>query len=661
MKKRRGKLQTQLVIMLLLLSIVPAIVIMIMSITLTRKSTKELVSVYTKQIIEQLDYNINDYIGMGRSTVGDILGSEYVKTAVSRYYKLSASEQSTLRGEINEKVLPIINTQDMIAGVYICSSGKVCYKNVKIEDTFDIKAFEASDDYIKMQDQDSSLFNWFSIGEGEEKKVYISRKAADSDNGYVVVLMDKVVLNNFLQLANVDACMSIIILDENNEVIESTSQDMIIEEGIIKKLNDLQETTMVETINDNVVSLIKCTNGWKVISIAPVTDLMMDFNQSCIGILLILVVLMIIAVIISILEGRRVTRPIITMATYMKEVQDGHLDISTKIKQAIRINSEEIGLLVTGFTNMVDSLKEMVNTSKNVTSTAKSNTTILKQQAMATSQAAVGISETTESITQGALKQRDAIEETGKLVGNLSRNINQVNEIVEEIRKTSQITMSISHEAHQQLEQLHTQTEKNLCISNRVTQSVQALGKETANINQILEMVQKINKQTNLLALNASIEAVRAGDSGKGFMVVAEEVRRLSEQIADAIINIAQVVDVIDDKGQSALAELSTAEEVFNQQYPLVEGINHIFAKIYAKMDDIDEQINKTNTLIMTVSYDKEKIEEQMKDIAQIAEEFACIIEEVNAETIEQVEASSQINELAVHLLEVVSSLENCY
>ncbi|MBP3887765.1 MAG: methyl-accepting chemotaxis protein [Cellulosilyticum sp.] len=661
MSGNKGRLQTQLVATFLLLSTVPMIIIMIMSITLTRKSTKNLVSSYTRQIVQQLEYNIHDYIGVGRGTLGDILALEYVKSATARYYKLDAIEQSTLRSNISEQILSIINTQDIITGIYICSEGKICYKDVKVKDTFDIMAFQASDAYTEMQNQSSVVSNWFCMGEGEENNIYIARKPSLSDNGYVVIMMDKSVLTRFIELANVDTCMSITILDEENQVISATDSSIPVKTDILERFDQLEEVSAVETINDNVVSMIKCSNGWKVIGVAPMTDLMIDFNRSCQSIILVLAIIIIIAIIISILQGKRITKPIVMMASYMKEVQSGHLDISHKIKEKTRINSKEIGLLITGFTDMINSLKEMIDTSKMVTATAKESTKILQYQATATSQSAEGISGTTESIAQGALQQRDAIEEADKMIAVLSENVNEVNNIIEDIRCISQITMNISCATRQKLGELTDQSEKNIQISNKVADSVQTLGAETANINQILEMIEKINKQTNLLAINASIEAVRAGESGKGFMVVAEEVRKLSLETSKAITNIANVLQVIEQKRQSTLSELAHAMEIFGEQRPLVEGINHTFTDIYEKMDGIDGQINKANELITIVSLEKQKIAERMKDITQIAEEFACIIEEVNAETIEQVEASNKINELATQLLEVVSSLEACY
>ncbi|MEE1071280.1 MAG: methyl-accepting chemotaxis protein, partial [Cellulosilyticum sp.] len=350
----------------------------------------------------------------------------------------------------------------------------------------------------------------------------------------------------------------------------------------------------------------------------------------------------------------------------MKDVQngnlaDGNLAIDKKLNQIANSGAEEIRMLISGFNNMLASLQEMILTSKNVASIAKTNTKALQQQADTTSQSAVSISNTTESITDGALKQRDAMEEAVKLVGTLSENVNEVNDIIEEIRLASQIIMGVSEKTREKLQKLYSQSEANIQTSNKVSECVKELGEETENINKILEMIQNINKQTNLLAINASIEAARAGDSGKGFAVVAEEVRKLSTEIEEAIRHIAEVVEVIEIKRESTLLELKEATQAFNKQLPMVDGVNDTFSDIYNRMNAIDEKIYMTNALINTISVEKEEIESKMQDISQIAQEFACIIEKVNVGTIEQVEASNKISTLAVQLLEVVTSLETCY
>lgn len=661
MQGKRGKLQTQLVAIFLLISILPALIIMSMSIGVTTNSTRDLVSIYTEQIAQQLNYNTNNYINTARAAIGDILASEYVKTAISRYDILSASEQSALRAEINVKVLSIMNTQDEISGVYICSNGKICYKNVKVKDTFDIQAFEESKAYQEMKAAQDTAFYWFSVGERAEKRVYLARKAASSDKGYVVMMMSHDTLAKLLDLANVDTCMSIAILDQKDQYILATNENLVINQVVLEEIEKAEEPISVKHINNTIICMIKLSNGWKVVSAAPVELLMAKFNQSCKSIVFVLMILIVLVIGISLVVGKKVTLPIVKMASYMNEVQKGNLEIEYQLRHDISIKNREVQMLVSGFSSMLAALKEMMTTSKKVTMTAKNNTSELQHQAQTTSQSAEDVSTTIETISKGALNQRDATEEVVRLVTTMSESINEVGSIMEEIGTTSQYTKSVSDQTCNKLEALQGQSERNVEISHKVSESVQELGNETKNISNILSMIERINKQTNLLAINASIEAVRAGESGKGFMVVAEEVRKLSTEIEQAIKKIAEVVQVIDEKRQTAVADLSEAMMVFDEQQPLVKDISEIFYTIYKGMNGIDKKLNTTNALITKVIHEKQNVEDKIKAIAYISDEFACVIEEVNAQMIEQVQASNTISHLASQLMEDALSLETCY
>ena len=660
MIKNKGKLRTQLVIIFLLISIIPAIVIMSMSIGLTTRSTKDLVGVYTEKIIEQLNYNIDNYIGTARGAMGDVASSTYIQTATSRYQSLGADEQSTLRADIDDKITPIIKTQEVLGGIYVCGQGSVYYKNLKVQDTFDIKTFEASDIYQEVQELSSTEFKWFLLDNSTGKDIYLIRKVG-TNGGYVVFLMNNQVLEELLDLANVDQCMSLAILDEDNQIIEATYKEMKIDSKMLSYLNKTDNEKITRSIDNSLVSVIECSNGWKILSVAPVSNLMKDFIRSCMSIILVLAICMAIVAIVSFMMGSKITRPIVKMASYMKKVQEGDLSLAHQISQDIKANNIEILMLVNGFSSMLSSLGEMIATSKKVTESVKTNTYALKEQARTTSTSATDISTTIENITVGATRQSDETEDAVSLIEALSTNVNRVNGIVTSIRNTSNMTMTASEETRNKLDALYKQSETNIEISHKITESVQELGKETKRINEILEMIQRINKQTNLLAINASIEAVRAGESGKGFMVVAEEVRKLSMETTAAISKIGEVLGVIEDKRKITLEGLDEAVIIFNKQLPLVKNVNGTFAHIYSKMSGIDEEIIAVNALIETVSNQKQDIQHKVRAIAQIAEEFACIIEEVNAATIEQAQTSTTIDELATNLLKVVETLESCY
>lgn len=661
MQKKDRKLQTNLTAWLVILATIPAIMMMVLGVILTKDSTEKTVGVYTERIMEQLSYNMDSYISLARSTMGNVITLPYIQQMANDYPRLSGEDQSLLRQQVIEKVTPIIKTQGIIQGIYIGGEQGIYYQMNKNIDAFNLEEFKKMSVYKELEEALETTALWFCMPTEEMTRIYMVRKVSGKANGFVIFEVDGKVLEKYMDLANIEGGMSITLVDERNKVIKETRDTMVIEGKKLEVLRNLREDKVTSSQEGYLISAMLCSNGWKIISVAEESNLMAGFYASCKILLGILLVCIISAIGISLVISRKITEPIVKMAGYMKRVEAGDLTLGEEITKEVTQHHIEISNLVSGFTRMLNALKEMIMTSKKVTQTVKTTTSHLTEQAKQTSQVAEDIGQILASITTGAMTQRDEMEEAVQVIGQLSQDVMGVSEVVSDIRERSHQAMIMSGQTKSDVDELYKQSEENITKTRQVVESVHELGEETINVSEILQVIKKINKQTNLLAINASIEAARAGESGQGFSVVADQVRILSVEIENAIINIGSIMERINEKRENSLQELNEAVKVFSQQLPLVEGINNSFSHIYTSMDGIDGQIHTTNTLIAKVIKQEEAIQTKIRLIAQIAEEFACTIEEVNAATIEQVEASNQIKGMAVELLATVDELEACY
>lgn len=656
---RQRKLQTKLIMYFSFIAIVPALIIMSMSIKFTTNSTEELVSVYTKKLVEQLSYNVNGFIETGRGVMGDLTSSSYIQKMINQYDQLSANEQSVLRGKVQEVVSPVIKVQDAINGIYIYGNDTIYYKNVKTKDTFNLQNFKLNRVYDKVVTAQTTEFTWFTLDDGN---IYLARKVAGGSEGAVIFAMNSDYLNELLDLSNVEGQMSLAILDEDNKMIAG-SADTISLQQLLQAMGEeeRQEVVVTSNVKRNIVSLIQCTNGWQVVSVAPVAVLMQGFNRSCINILIVLCMCSIVAILLSVMLGKKLTRPLVKIAQYMKKVEEGNLVFEEDISKVIKSREVETNLVISGFIHMLGSIRQMLAASQIVTEKVKENAEALKDQGGETARLASEVSSTVKQVAEGAKTQSEQTQETAELMEQLSQQVSKVGKVVGEVQNVSQDVMAVSENTQQSLSTLDDNALKNIEMSHKVSTSVKALSEETANIYGILTMVKGINDQTELLALNASIEAARAGKFGRGFAVIASEVRNLSQQTSEAIHAIQGLLAVIEEKSRSAIGELGEAVNLFEHQRPLVDDANKSFQMILGKMNYIDEEINHTNDLITIIDKHKNSVLERVVKINAIAQEFACVTEEVNEKTITQAECATMINQLAAQMNEIVKELEKCY
>ncbi len=656
---RQRKLQTKLIMYFSLIAIIPALIIMSMSIKFTTSSTEALVGIYTNKLVEQLSYNVNSFIKIGRGVIGDLARSPYIQKMIKQYSTLNASEQSVLIGKINELVTPVIKLQDAINGIYIYSNDRIVYKNIKIKDTFDLQDFKSSKAYEKLIAAQVTEFVWFTLGDGN---IYVARKPVIDSDGMIIFAMNTDHLNNLLDLSNVDGQMSLMILDEYNAVIAGCDdvtevQQLLQHKGEVEK----QDGVVTFSVQRNIISLIQCTNNWQVVSVTPTAIIMSDFNKSCINIFCVLGICSILAILLSGILGKKITKPLVKMAKYMKYVEEGNWTLEKDFEKSIDGKDLETNLLASGFVHMLDAISKMLGASKLVTQKVKENTYMLKKQGEVTADLAGAVKYTAEQVTEGAKIQSEQTEETAQLMEELSVHVNEVSQVVSEVKNVSQEVISVSEMTKQCLDTLDKNAIKNIEMSHSVGTSVKALGEETANIHDILRMVNSINDQTELLALNASIEAARAGNFGRGFAVIATEVRNLSQQTNEAIHAIQRFLAVIEAKSLYAFDELDKATALFEHQRPLVNQANESFQMILGKMQHLDEEINYTNHLIKAIDDRKASVLERVLKINGIAQEFACVTEEINEKTSTQAECAKMINQLAIQMGEIVKELEMCF
>lgn len=169
----------------------------------------------------------------------------------------------------------------------------------------------------------------------------------------------------------------------------------------------------------------------------------------------------------------------------------------------------------------------------------------LTQSANEVGNGAIQISQTMDELASGAETQANNAGDLSQAMENFASRLARANNYSEEIYNSSKDVLSITEEGSQLMDESAQQMKRiNEAVKDSVDK-IENLAKQSQEISKLVVVIQDIADQTNLLALNAAIEAARAGENGRGFSVVAEEVRKLAEQVAGSIADISRIVQNI--------------------------------------------------------------------------------------------------------------------
>lgn len=344
----------------------------------------------------------------------------------------------------------------------------------------------------------------------------------------------------------------------------------------------------------------------------------------------------IVATIVSLFVARVVSKNIATRMEHAAIVAEATSkgDFSITVKQE---GNDEIAKMLKAFATMQNHLSEMLNgirksanevvqASNNIANAAEEIATSSQEQSTEASSMAASVEQLTVSIGQVAESAGEA-KDISIHSGDLSKQSGIViEEAVESIQKIAETVKQAAHE-------------------------IEHLEQESHRISSIVNVIKDIADQTNLLALNAAIEAARAGEAGKGFAVVADEVRKLAEKTTNSTEEIAQMISNIQNNTHTAVSTMMNG----------VEQVNAGVDKAHQAGDSTREIRESTKNVINVVNTITNALKEQTQvslDVANKVERIAMMAEENNTSVHHANDSTKQLRELARYLDQAVSQFK---
>ncbi|MBL1212506.1 MAG: HAMP domain-containing protein [Ignavibacteriae bacterium] len=337
-----------------------------------------------------------------------------------------------------------------------------------------------------------------------------------------------------------------------------------------------------------------------------------------------------------------------------REIIEGFNNTLDAIETPIRETETVLQILSTGdltatmegsYKGNFKRLQDYVN---NLGSSLSSLIKDVTESIQATASASTQISSSAEEMAAGSQEQSAQSAEVAIAVEQMTRTIIETTQNASKAAETSNAAKEKALEGGQKVSETVSGMVKIAEVVNQAAETIKELGKSSDQIGEIISVINDIADQTNLLALNAAIEAARAGEQGRGFAVVADEVRKLAERTTKATKEIAGMIEQIQKDTEGAVTSISRGTEEVDNGKEMTRQVGEAYEEIIEHTTNVGDVINQVAAASEEQSATAEEISRSIETITTVSQESASGVQQV-------ANASEDLNRLTVNLQELIS------
>lgn len=322
-------------------------------------------------------------------------------------------------------------------------------------------------------------------------------------------------------------------------------------------------------------------------------------------------------------------------------------------------HQDELGQLGESFNQMRDSLHEVLVEVNAKSELLAASSVELTASAEQSTKAAEQVAASIQEVASGAETQTISAQES-------SISLEEMAEGIQQIANNAAIISDASTNTVQQAELGGKSVERTLQQMTNIHQSVsvtditiQSLHEYSVEISRILEVITGIARQTNLLALNAAIEAARAGEHGRGFAVVADEVRKLAEESSTSANHIFKIVEQIQKNTQYSVENMTQVKEDVQVGLDVAHEAEGKFTQILESVKEIMGQIQDMSATAQQISAGSQQVSASVAGMALVSKETAEGTEQIAAATEEQLASMEEITSSSISLEKIAEELRD--
>ncbi|OKQ00284.1 methyl-accepting chemotaxis protein [Paenibacillus sp. P46E] len=620
------------------------------------------------QAADKLDFLFAEYEALSRQFAVDSILKADMET-VNRP-GTGTVDKVTAEDRIRRKLESVKGSDERMLGIRLISRNLVDAESYKSTGISAVRSDESILARVKQIDEAKGDPVWFPVRAKGFFDVYdqssltmgrLLRNIKHPEAEYYMLIEIKgQALTDILSNLHIGRAGEIRILDPSGSIVYGSDNKLLGESSYIHPESEPSQVELHSFTSENeqgasqlVVYQPLDTAKWTLMGYAPVSDFTKSADKLLYITLLVILAAIVIALLIGYLLVRQIGRPLGKLARLMEEGEQGNLQVRTSFK-----GQDEIGRLGHSFNKMMEQISLLAGQSGNSAAQVLATSEQLVNASSTTSTHAREVAAATGEIARGAASLALEAESSNHNVEMMNLQIKEVKEINQAMDISAEKVITVSDQGAELMKTLVAQSESTVRMMDLIQENSIRLRESTHLIRSILTPMVAVNKQTNILALNASIEAVRAGAAGRGFIVIADEIRGLANQSNQSIASVSRITEEISSHIDNTVQVVGETAPLFREQISSVRESSIIFEDVRAEMEQFIGYLNESSASVTALTECQHLLGESMASVRAVVQQTSASTEEVASMSSQQFIVSEELVALSGKLETLAEELK---